>query len=177
MNIETNRLLLRQMALQDKDAVFDYRKDRVTNKYQSFIPDDIEEVELFINQNAKIADQPDSWYQLVIIEKQSAKIIGDIGIHFTGSENKQIEVGCTLSKKYQKLGYATEALNALISYLFIAYDKHRVFASIDPQNIDSIYLVERLGFRKEAHFVESLYVNGEWVDDIIYAVLAREWNK
>ncbi len=177
MNITTERLMLRQMELQDKDAVFEYRRDKDTNKFQSFIPESISDVETFINKNAKIADQPDSWYQLVIIEKQSEIIIGDIGIHFTGSENKQIEVGCTLSRQYQKLGYASEALKSLISNLFAQYDKHRVFVSIDPQNIDSMLLVERLGFRKEAHFVESLYINGEWVDDIIYAILAREWNK
>lgn len=36
-------------------------------------------------------------------------------------------------------------------------------------------LVERLGFRKEAHFKESYYANGQWNDDLIYALLQREW--
>jgi len=36
-------------------------------------------------------------------------------------------------------------------------------------------LVERLGFRKEAHFVESLFFHGKWVDDLVYAILAKEW--
>jgi len=32
-----------------------------------------------------------------------------------------------------------------------------------------------LGFRKEAHFRESLLINGEWVDDLVYALLKDEW--
>ena len=30
---------------------------------------------------------------------------------------------------------------------------------------------------KEAHFIESLYINGKWVDDLIYALLEKEWGK
>ena len=53
--------------------------------------------------------------------------------------------------------------------------KHRITASIDPRNTSSIRLIERLGFRKEAHFKQSLFFHGEWVDDLIYAMLAEEW--
>jgi len=55
--------------------------------------------------------------------------------------------------------------------------KHRIVTSIDPLNINSIKLVERLGFRKEAHFIESIYSNGKWVDDVVFALLSREWEK
>ncbi len=54
-------------------------------------------------------------------------------------------------------------------------NKHRIIASIDPINIASIKLIERLGFRKEAHFIESLFFHGQWVDDLIYALLEKEW--
>jgi len=86
----------------------------------------------------------------------------------------QAEIGCTLSKNYQNQGYATEALGAMIEYLFLTLNKHRIIASVDPRNTASIRLIERLGFRKEAHFKESYYLRGEWVDDIIYAMLRTE---
>ncbi|MGE4289654.1 MAG: GNAT family N-acetyltransferase [Salinivirgaceae bacterium] len=88
-----------------------------------------------------------------------------------------VSLGCTLSKNYQNQGYATEALNRIIAYAFIDLKKHRIMASIDPANSPSIHLVERLGFRKEAHFVESLYIKGRWVDDLIYALLYNDWEK
>ena len=49
------------------------------------------------------------------------------------------------------------------------------FASVDPRNARSIALMERLGFRREAHFVESLWFKEAWADDVIFAMLEREW--
>lgn len=115
-----------------------------------------------------------TWYQFVIINTKQSKIIGDIGIHFIDDE--QVEIGCTLAKGHHSMGYATEALKAVIDHLFNQLNKHRITASLDPNNTSSIALIERLGFRKEAHFKESLLLNGEWVDDVVYAILKKEWN-
>jgi len=65
----------------------------------------------------------------------------------------------------------------VIDYLFNDLNKHRIIASIDPNNTNSIRLVERIGFRKEAHFVESLLINGKWADDLIYALIEKDWHK
>ena len=53
-----------------------------------------------------------TWFQFVLIEKASGRLIGDIGIHFleTDAENKQVEIGYTLDKNYRGKGYASEAL-------------------------------------------------------------------
>ncbi len=59
--------------------------------------------------------------------------------------------------------------------MFKNLNKHRIIGSIDPRNNRSIGLLERLGFRREAHFKQSLLIDGKWVDDIIYAILKREW--
>ena len=63
----------------------------------------------------------------------------------------------------------------MVDFLFGTLNKHRVIASIDPRNSASIRLIERLGFRKEAHLKKSYYLHEEWVDDIIYAKLKTEW--
>lgn len=175
MKLETKRLILRPICLDDKHAIFEYRCDKVTNKYQGWIPEDIEDVETFIGKVAKQINEPDTWFQFVIIEKQTQKIIGDLGIHFFDDENKQVEIGCTLNKDLQNKGYATESLKRVIDYLFNDLHKHRIITSIDPDNKNSIRLVERLGFRKEAHFVESLFINGKWVDDLVYALIEKDW--
>ncbi|MFA5433786.1 MAG: GNAT family protein, partial [Candidatus Paceibacterota bacterium] len=145
------------------------------NKYQGWIPETIEDVEVFIGKISVEINEPETWFQFVIFEKESDKLIGDIGLHFMDSENKQVEIGCTLNKDYQGKGYAIEALKIILDFLINTLEKHRIVTSIDPENSNSIRLVERLGFRKEAHFVESLFLNGKWVDDIVFALLAREW--
>lgn len=175
MILETERLTLRPITLDDKNDVFDYRSDSQTNKYQGWIPTSVSDVEVFIRKSANQINVPQTWFQFVIVEKNTQKIIGDLGINFFDFENYQAEIGCTLNRDFQNKGYATESLTRVIDYLFGALKKHRIITSLDPNNKNSIRLVERLGFRKEAHFVESLFLNNTWVDDLIYAMLKREW--
>jgi len=175
MKIETKRLLIRPILQSDKEMVFEYRSDKETNKYQGWIPETVKDVENFIGKVSKQINEPETWYQFVIIEKNSEKIIGDLGIHFFGEVNLQAEIGCTLNKLFQNKGYATESVESVIDYLFNDLKKHRIITSIDPENTNSIKLVERLGFRKEAHFVESIFINGKWVDDIVYALIEKDW--
>lgn len=176
MTIETHNLALRPINILDKEAVFAYRSDATTNQYQGWIPQTLEDVENFILKNPTSFNEAESWFQLVIIEKISNKTIGDIGVHFYGEENLQVELGCTIDRNHHKKGYATEALRGVINTLFILYKKHRITASIDPRNDASASLLERIGFRKEAHFRESLFLDGKWVDDVIYALLAKDWH-
>lgn len=176
MKLVTERLILRPIKLEDKHVILDYRSDEEANKYQGWIPKTLEDVEEFIAKLSPKPNLPGSWFQLAILEKESGRIIGDLGIHFLEEEIQQVELGYTLNKNYQGKGYATEALKSAINYLFIEQKKHRITASVDPGNLPSCKLLERLDFRKEAHLIESLCFNGKWVDDVIYAMLAREWD-
>ncbi len=80
-----------------------------------------------------------------------------------------------MAPAHQGKGLATEAFRAVLDYLFVQSDRHRVYCSVDPRNLPSIALMERIGIRREGHFVESLRFKGAWVDDLIFAILAREW--
>ncbi len=175
--IESERLHLRPISANDNENVFRYRSDSETNKYQGFIPKTITEVDEFIAKNPSKFNLPESWFQLVILDKVSNTLIGDIGIHFIGDDGFQCELGGTLSKTHHGKGLATEAMKITIEYLFNTLNKHRITASVDPKNIDSIRLLERLNFRKEAHFKKSLFIDGIWVDDIIYGLLQTDWRK
>jgi len=177
MKLETDRLLLRPVMATDAPQIFAYRSDTHANKYQGWIPKTLEQVVRFIANTAEAPNEPESWFQLTLIDKHSEVLVGDLGLHFFDAEHKQVEVGCTLSKQYHKKGYAREAMAAVLTHLFVVWEKHRVITSIDPANTASIRLAESLGFRKEAHFVQSLYINGGWVDDVIYAILASEWKE
>lgn len=171
--IETERTILRPIELKDNREILSYRSDSETNKYQGWIPKTLTDVNEFIAKNSNEFNVPETWFQLVVMDKATDTIIGDVGIHFI--DHHQSEIGCTLRKNCHGKGFATESLKAVIDYLFIILDKHRIIGSIDPENTESIGLIERLGFRKEAHFIESLLINGEWVDDIVYAILKTEW--
>jgi len=177
MNLATKRLIIRPISLADKNEVFEYRSDSETNKYQGWIPTTVSDVETFIGKLSKKINEPGTWFQFAIVEKETNKIIGDLGIHFFDNENRQVEIGITVHRDFQNKGYAKEAVIRVIDCLFKELNKHRITASIDPDNENSIRLVERIGFRKEGHFVESLLINGKWVDDLIYALIEKDWEK
>ncbi|MCU0459901.1 MAG: GNAT family N-acetyltransferase [Bacteroidales bacterium] len=173
--LATARLCLRPLDAADAKELYRYRSDRVINRYQGWIPSSLEEAEEFI----KTRVSPDinihgTWFQFAVVLKKTGMMIGDIGLHFLDVDNRQVELGCTLDRKHHGKGYAHEALTEVISYLFGTLDKHRLIAVIDPENSGSIKLFERLGFRREAHFRKCRFLNGEWVDDLVYALLREE---
>ena len=172
--IKTNRLVIRMLEMKDKDAFFKYRILPEVYKYQSWIPKDIREIEHFIEKNNLIyLNTANTWMQLAVC-LQDDKIIGDIGIHFL-EDGYQVEIGYTIAPDYQGKGYAYEAVTAVIGYIFSVLAKHRITASVDPDNTNSIKLLEKLGFRKEAHFLKSFRMNDKWYDDCVYAMLSEEW--
>lgn len=175
--IITDRLILRLAVPNDAEAIYAYRSDIIENQYQGWFPGSAEEVCEYIRSMPQTMDVADFCFQFAIINADENRLIGDMGIIFTNHNMMQAEIGCTLNKDFQGKGYATEALGGMVNYLFEKLKKHRIIASIDPRNIASIRLIERLGFRKEAHFRKSYYLRGEWVDDVIYAMLKEEWGK
>jgi RimJ/RimL family protein N-acetyltransferase len=177
LKLKTERLILRPLNIRDAESIFAYRSDAITNQYQGWVPKTIGDAQTFISKVAENIDEYDTWFQFVIISKVDGELVGDIGIHFFDVDRYQVEIGCTLAKSYHGKGIAIEALKGIIEYLFIKLYKRRITCSIDPQNLASIKMVERLGFRKEAHFKQSILIDGEWVDDIVYALLKSEWGE
>ncbi|TFB14251.1 N-acetyltransferase [Filobacillus milosensis] len=172
--ISTDRLLLRKLSPSDAEDYFQYRSQPEIYQFQSFHPTSINDVRKFILSNCVEFNRTNTWYQVAVCLKDSGILIGDIGIHFV--DDDQIEIGYTIAPTEQQKGYATESLRAMISYLFKNLKKHRITASVDPNNINSIKLLNKLGMRKEAHFVQSINLKGYWEDDCIYAILKDEWD-
>jgi RimJ/RimL family protein N-acetyltransferase len=175
--ILTDRLILRCLHLADADAMFAYRGDPNVYLYQSWEPQSLQEVQLFIASTQNVEFNTPGWYQIAIALRENSTLIGDLGIHILEADPRIAEIGITITPSMQGNGYATEAIKAILKLLFVELQKHRVFASVDPQNLPSMALMERIGFRNEGHFIQSLWFKNNWVDDVVFAMLAREWNQ
>ena len=90
-------------------------------------------------------------------------------------EEGQGEIGFIFHPDHQGHGYATEAARALLAHAFDAYGLHRVYGRLEPRNVASARVLEKLGMRREALLIENEWVKGEWQSEAIYALLAREW--
>ncbi len=173
VHIKTERLTIKSVSLTDAPDMFEYRTDECVVRFQTLNPKSINEIEDFIKDYTKFFNIEDKWFQLGIYLHE--KMIGDIGIHFIGPRNMQCEIGYTISHLYQNNGYGKESVRGVVNYLFKELKKHRIVASVDPGNAASIALLESVGFRKEGRFKKSILHNGRWEDDLVYALLDKEW--
>lgn len=136
----------------------------------------MEEVVAFIEKQTTLdVEELDTWFQLAITLKETGLLVGDCGLHSLKHDPHQSEIGINLAPDQQGKGYATEALTAVLDFLFSILGKHRVSASTDPRNEPTIKLLRSLGMRQEAHFRESFWFKGEWTDDLVFAILRSEW--
>jgi RimJ/RimL family protein N-acetyltransferase len=175
-DVLTDRLHLRSLKPDDAEAMFAYRSNPAVVQYQSWEPKSLQAVRWFITDMTTREFNTPGWYQIGIALAGDDRFIGDCGIHVLETDSRIAEIGITIAPASQSMGYATEALHAIFDLLFVRLGKHRVFASVDPCNLPSMALMERIGLRKEGHFVQSLWFKDSWVDDIVFATLASEWS-
>ena len=112
---------------------------------------------------------------LAVERRTDGRVIGSVNAWWRSAVDRQGEVGWVLARDAQGQGYAAEAVTALVDVLLERLDLHRVTASMDARNEASARLARRLGMRQEAHFVESGMFKGELGDELVFAVLRREW--
>lgn len=74
-------------------------------------------------------------------------------------------------------GYATEAAAVMLRLGFGDLGLHRITGRLDARNTASARVLERLGMRREAHFVQNEIVKGEWTGELVYAMTEDEWRR
>jgi RimJ/RimL family protein N-acetyltransferase len=174
--IETARLRLRRFADADLPAFIAYRNDPLIAQYQSWEGITEAEAVAFVReQEAAPAGEAGKWLQIAVERKDDGRMIGDCAFKIMADDSRQAEIGYTLARDAQRQGFATEAVAALLSWVFPTFDLHRVVAIVDARNTSSAALLERLGLRREAHFRQNVWFKGAWGDDYLYAILRDEW--
>jgi RimJ/RimL family protein N-acetyltransferase len=177
--METEHLQLRSFRTEDAPVFAAYRSDPEVARYQGWdAPFPLEKASQFIE--AMIRAQPGipgEWYQIAIEVKESRRMIGDCAFHVFEEDGQQARIGFTLARKFQGQGYATEAVLCLLSYLFETLKLHRVSAICDAENIASARVLEKVGMRREAAYIENIWFKGAWRSEFEYAILFEEWVK
>lgn len=155
--IETNRLRLRPFKESDLDDFFEYAKvagtgERAGWKHHESKEESKEILDTFIKNDKTFA----------LVYKETNKLIGSIGVEKYGKEAEEIdfanlygrELGAVLSKDYWNMGLMTEALKAVIDYLFEEMDLDFLTAGYFDNNIPSKKMQEKCGFR---HYKKKIF--------------------
>jgi RimJ/RimL family protein N-acetyltransferase len=175
--ITTDRLVLRLYAEQDFDDMYDIHSRPEVTRYLLWPPRDRDQVRASLR--AKIAAstlrEASDDVTLAVVLPQTGKVIGEILLSWVSREHRQGEIGYIFHPAYGGHGYATEAARAALRLGFDGLGLHRVIGRFDGRNTASARVLERLGMRREAHLLQNEFVKGEWVDEVVYAMLEDEW--
>lgn len=171
------RCRLRVFSESDLETFAAYRVDPAVARFQSWSSYSLDDAQrLYADLTRTAFDTPDTWFQLAIADRRDDALLGDCALHFL-EDGRQVEIGFTLSPAHQGKGLAKEALTLLLDYLFGTLGKHRVIAVTDAENHPARHLLQSLGFRQEAHFVQNILFKGRWGDECLFACLASEWQE
>lgn len=168
--METERLILRQLRVEDADALHPMYADVEANTYGTHpATTTIEESR---EQMAKrVADT--TWRAWAITMKGDDTAIGTVAC-YEKRQGKVTEIGYILRRDHWGHGYVTEAVGAMIDLLF-AEGQRRIFADTDPDNAPSIAVVKRLGFTLEATLRAEWETHIGVRDSLIWGLLKDEW--
>lgn len=112
------------------------------------------------------------WVQMAIDVENS--IVGDVAVWLDETSDLAM-IGYTIAPEHQGAGYATEAVAAIVDYLFKRRRVHRIAATIDPRNLASARVLERCGFEYVGTARSAAFSRGEWTDDARFSLLAPDW--
>lgn len=176
-NLESERLLFRQLTNADVSDVFLLRSNKQTMKYipRPILKSEEEALAMIHMMNTKIDENTDiNW---AVCDKKNGNFIGFMGFYRTQPENYRTEIGYMILPNFEGKGYVTEAVKTLLDFAFNSVGFHSVCAVIDPDNRGSEKVLLKNGFRKEAHFIEDECFEGKFWDSLHFGMLKREFVK
>jgi RimJ/RimL family protein N-acetyltransferase len=116
----------------------------------------------------------DNWWTMTIADPDDRAILGDLCVRLSWSE-RCAEIGYTLDRLAWGHGYAVEAVEALVEWLWKSPAITRVQATLHPDNIASAQVLERTGFVFEGRTRLSFWVGDDNSDDGLYGMTRADW--
>ncbi|MGP4064282.1 GNAT family N-acetyltransferase [Oceanobacillus sp. M65] len=170
----TKRLTLRKMQEKDSAGLFAVWSDPSVTRFMNipaFTGED--QAKEMINFLAELAHENKA-LRYTIRTKDSGQIIGSCGYNTIDFANGKTELGYELAKGHWGKGYASEAIRELMNYAFEELNLHRIEAKVEPENKNSIRLLQNLEFTFEGTLRDAEKAKGRFVDLAMYAKLSTD---
>lgn len=172
--LESERLLFREILLSDsKDLYLIESNDAVVRYMDKHKMESINDSEKYI-RSCWESYKTENGIEWGIIEKKSNSFIGYCGFWRIVKVHCRAEIGYSLNLNYWGKGYMTESLKTMIIFGFDKLRLHSIEANVNPNNKNSIKLLEGIGFKKEAYFRENFLFDDKFLDTITYSLLEKD---
>jgi len=168
--LESERILLRPVSIQDAEDMYEYTSDEETTRYLYEPHKDLNQTKNMIANY--FLKEPIGKYAIVL--KDSNKMIG--AIEFRIHEwNKSGELGFTLNRHFWGKGYATEAGKLIIELAFNILELERVFSEHQVENSASGKVLTKLGMTCEGILRKNYMIKGSLVNSAYYSILKDDY--
>lgn len=174
VTLHTSRLVLRPLREADARAFFEIWSDAEAMRYFSFSTmTHIDEAEARVARNVQTSASGES-LACVLESRETGEALGECVLFHANEQCRRAEIGFSLRRTYWRGGYMREAASAMIDHAFGTLRLNRLEADIDPRNVASAGLLERLGFVREGLLRERWIVGDEVSDSALYGLLASD---
>ncbi len=173
--IETERLLLRKITLNDANDIFEYGSDPLVSQYTMWSTHtSIEDTKNFLRSLSKMYKKREliDWG---IVHKSEQKLIGTCGYVEWSMNHSRAQIGYALSRKYWSQGYMSEAVSAIIDFGFREMSLNKIEARCAQENIASARVMEKVGMQLEGILRQQLFVKDQYWDLKIYSILRDDF--
>jgi ribosomal-protein-serine acetyltransferase len=107
-------------------------------------------------------------------DRQNGELIGVVGLDSCVHLHRSCELGYWLRREYTGRGLMTEAADACVRFAFERMGMHRVRCAAATDNVPSLRVIARLGFRFEGIARQAEWVGSRWLDHALFAKLATD---
>jgi len=175
--LETPRLTLRALTLDDLEDVWAYASDAPVSRYTMFdqhkSKDDTRAfLQMQVDNAAKA--EANSWG---IVLKETGRLIGSIGFHGSHPLHARGEIGYAMARSYWGKGLMTEAVRAVVRCGFEQMNLNRIFAGCIPEHTGSRRVLEKCGFICEGILRQNAYFKNAYQDIAMYSILREDWER
>ena len=174
--LHSARLTLRPLGAGDGAALFAIFSDPEVVRYWSRgVWTEMAQAEEMLAAAAR--DYEDgSGLRYGIVLTATGELVGVASLFAFSRDNHRCELGYVLGSRHWNQGYVSEALVPVLEHAFGALGMNRIEADIDPRNVASGRVLEKLAFRREGFMPERWFVNGETADTAFYGLIKRYWD-
>lgn len=159
---------------EDAEYLFPLAKDPEVTQYLTWDATTKEDMAKFYTLEKEKFRKGINYSFLVSIASSNIPI-GSGSLSCVNLEHKSTYIGYWIGKKYWNEGYGTELVKSLVCFGFAYLNLHRIYSRIMTENLASVRILEKAGFRKEGHTVQSFWGNGKFHDQFWYAILREEF--
>ena len=176
--IETPRLILRRAVREDADAMFhNWASDPEVTKYLTWpTHSNVDTTGMIVDMWISEYEKPEKYLWMIVL-KELGEPIGSIGVGQQNERVQEAEIGYCISSRWWHQGITTEALTAVIEYLFTEVGMNRVVAKHDPNNPHSGGVMRKCGMQYEGTHRQASRNNQGICDICCYAILRSDRRK